>query len=198
MGTMTWSMRAAVVVWLTGCAPEAPIEPPGPRGAPVQPAADPLDSLPPCEPLEPDGRVDLREGCVDGGCAWMSAGELEPVWGRASCARSSSTPTVLCAWASGVWAAFDDRDDNGLPDRDVPARLLFLDPPFDGATLDGLGVGASLSCFVDVLGPPDAVDLTDEGAGWVVRSMAWSVDGVAVYDHRGEGRAATVSVAGAE
>jgi len=201
---MNTASLAALATALFACAPD----PHTPAGAPRVALAAPevatvegvIDALPACVPLATDGRVDVAAGCADDGCVGMTAVELEQAWGSATCSRQSSAPTSLrCVWPSGVWARFDDHDDDGVPDDGSSARPLLLEPPYDGATADGLGVGASLSCFVDALGYPDAVRLSNvDDTGWRFRSMAWSSDGVELFDLHGEARASVVALSGAE
>jgi hypothetical protein len=127
---------------------------------------DALASLPACEAAEADGRLDLDQGCADGLCTGMDFSDAEDVLGDALGCISLyvdygpvQTSEVLCLWdtLSATWL---DEDRDGDPDRgsgalEVTASL----PEWDGTTSDGLGAGASTSCFVDTLGAPAALTL---------------------------------------
>jgi hypothetical protein len=161
---------------------------------------DLLDTLPECEPVEANGRIDLTTGCADGGCAAMTADELNTALGEdGSCTPSSVDSTRLfCDWSMGIWTTFDDLDQNGEPDADSTAGTLYLEYPYDGGTDDGLGPDASFSCFVDVLGYPNSIDFWDLSGTLEPYAMFWFDLGLYVSDFWGTGTAETMGISGAD
>jgi hypothetical protein len=172
--------------------------------------SDVLDALPACEPAATDGRIDLDAGCADGMCAGMTyaeivaalddAGACDPysfTWGG----RTSTG--VSCYWSQGLGADFDDDDADGVPDEHSTIYSVSIGSPYDGGTPDGLGIGATLGCYVDVLGAPDSVEFDLGGKDWTISYAYWSTYGVAVsdyYDDRGnyeaDGYVDSMSIAG--
>lgn len=61
------------------------------------------------------------------------------------------------------------------PIPDGGAQYLSVDLPWDGGTTTGLGLGATMSCFVEQLGDPDQVEFERDYAGdWWMTYGAWS------------------------
>lgn len=157
-------------------------------GAPAS-IEDVLDALPACEPASDDGRLDLDAGCADGICSYMTYEEIVAGTGdEGDCDsyyyRSGSYEFggVSCAF-DGVSVSFDDEDVDGIPDEGSYTYGVSVDAPFDGGTVDGLGIDASMSCFVEALGYPDSVSFAVSGRDWGIRSASWSDHGVYAYDY---------------
>jgi hypothetical protein len=155
--------------------------------------SDVLGALPACELGSTDGTLDLNAGCADGACAGMTYLEIVDALGEeGECERFSfesgsySSSVADCSWNDGVSASFDDLDEDGIPDDGAITYDIGVASPFAGGTDDGLGVGASFSCFVAALGDPDDVtfDLVDKD--WVVSSASWNLQGLRAYDYYGD------------
>ncbi|MDP2315152.1 MAG: hypothetical protein Q8P41_19790 [Pseudomonadota bacterium] len=156
---------------------------------------DLLDTLPACEPLTGDGRLDLYAGCADGACAGMTYVEMVDAIGNdGSCAPQYfefdgyTSSSASCDWNNGVSATFSDDDRDGVPDDFDTAYSVYVTSAYDGTTEDGLGIGASMSCFIDGIGVPDEVGFSLVDTDWVLSYAYWSAGGVSLsdnYDRRG-------------
>lgn len=120
---------------------------------------DPFGDAPPCESSSGDGRIDLGTACADGACAGATYAQWAAALGEPAKCTTSYMGSMHCEWGNGVSGYFDDEDDDGAADPESTGNIVFLDPPYDGATTDGLGVGVSMACFGDALGLPDALAL---------------------------------------
>lgn len=128
------------------------------------PAGDPLqavfDALPDCDPLTPDGALDLAAYCAGPGCAGDTYQELGDAYGTAAC-YPIGYGRVECLWRDwDVVGNFVDDDEDGTVRPDQYATGLYVGPGFPGATADGLGAGISIRCFVDVFGLPTSMEPT--------------------------------------
>jgi hypothetical protein len=129
-----------------------------------------LDSFPACEGLTPGDELDLAAGCADGGCVGMTLSELAAAWGTATC------DDVYCAW-DDYDVGFDDDPQGG-----GTAEYISLNEGYGGADANGLGVGATVSCFSDVFGVPDAMYIIDAGTELGVFALDWDDPDFEVYD----------------
>ncbi|MDP2306067.1 MAG: hypothetical protein Q8P18_08565 [Pseudomonadota bacterium] len=140
-----------------------------------------LDALPPCEAMEAGDRIDPDAACVDGACANNTFTEIDAaLGGDASCIRRFDDQHLDvhadCSWPRGITTSFSDYDDDGVPDADSLASPLYLVPPYDGASQDGLGLEAGLGCFVDAYGPPEWMYLVHDGEHWWPGTLVWNSD----------------------
>lgn len=151
----------------------------GAGGAEAPTLADLLEQMPPCVPVAADGRIDFDTACVDGACMGMTYAEMSAALGSAGAcsAGDPNTQSLTCDW-SGLSAFFADADMDGVPDPGDTATCLFLGEPFDGGTTEGLGVGATMRCFVDALGIPSQAQFTATGKGYVVSQVGWGDFGI--------------------
>ncbi len=156
-----------------------PPEDSGPAAA-DEPVDAALAAMPACEPGADDGRFDVEGACADGACIGSTWAEAKDALGRPGCAYV--VDGAYCSWNDGLVMAFADADADGTPDDGARAFLLAVNPPWDGGTDDGLALDASLRCFVDALGTPDAVSFGATEDGWVVRTLAWDDRFLNVYD----------------
>ena len=135
--------------------------------------ADVLDALAACEPLPGDGRIDLERACADDACASMTYDEMNAALGEDGDCMGWTPTQVKCTWSNGIYRLFADADDDDIPDEDFESGVLWLDVPYDGATLDGLGVDVPLSCFIEVLGYPQHLDFYGWNGDYSVSHMQW-------------------------
>lgn len=127
-----------------------------------KPAGDPyaawIESLGDCVPADGDGRLELGPGCADGVCAGDAYEAFVAAFGHPSCVRGLYG-YVVCDWDAGVSSFFEDFDYDMVIEDDARGHVLWVTAPFDGLTADGLGIGASIACFVDRLGTPGEVTI---------------------------------------
>lgn len=150
---------------------------------------DLLDPHRDCAPMEASDRLDLDAGCVDGACVGMTKAEVDAALGAATCAAGDGA--ALCYWGQlgGVRAWLDDLDGDGVADADATVAEWLVYTPYDGSTADGLGIEASLGCWLQALGDPDLVvwrqDHTD--GGWYLYELEWFGPDVSVVDFTDRG-----------
>jgi hypothetical protein len=126
--------------------------------APGDPYAAWLGSLGSCTPKSGDGRLDLRRACADGVCSGDRYERFVDTFGPPECYRGLYG-LAACAFPAGITSFFDDPDSNLVIEPQAPARVLWVLAPYDGTSTDGLGVGSSISCFVQTLGTPGEVTI---------------------------------------
>ncbi len=116
-----------------------------------------------CELKEPTGELDFDRACALEGCVGDTYQDLIDVWGvGADCNDFSYTVNgelrerVGCDWQNGLGMHFDASGNN--PDLTDAGDVFTVESPFRGASVDGLGVGVSLGCFVERFGQPTEID----------------------------------------
>lgn len=153
--------------------------------APVAPIDAALAAMPSCVPGADDGALDIAAGCAGDVCLGSLWPDVREALGKPQLCTFIVDGTV-CSWSSGLVASFADGDGDGTPDDEATAYTISINRPWDGGTTDGLALDASLRCFVDVLGDPDAIGFGRYGDEWLVRSMIWNELYFSVYDFQGE------------
>ena len=127
---------------------------------------DLLDALPDCITASVDGTLDVAAGCVGDGCIGDTVADLDVAFDETGDCRSSTlSEAIFCDWSNGVSASFEDLDGDQVADPDSTAAYLSVRDPNRAATVDGLGVGATVRCFVDVWGSPDSVAFGENADG---------------------------------
>ena len=192
----------AVLLFAAGCGPDAGVEPcrpgfsraadgrcwpPAPDPEPAS-ATDAIEALAPCVSIaDPDGSVDLDGGCVDDACAGATFAQIDAALeGDAGCATASwSEEWVYCTWPAQVEGLFPDFDRDGVGDPDGRTDWIHLRPGFAGATPEGVGVGVSPRCWVDLLGVPGAATWVDVSGALALQDLYWPDYGVDVHDWDG-------------
>ncbi len=161
-----------------------------------------LDSLPPCMPAPAphDGSIDLTTGCVKGVCQGMTFASVNATLGAQGVCTSLGAQ-VDCKW-SGLDIIFDDTNGDGVPDAGATTNGIFLAAPFRGTTSDGLGVGATLRCFIDSLGAPTEIEAIDDRGSIEINELQFGSfvflvdDGTPFAGDRPDGRADSLSLFG--
>jgi len=151
---------------------------------------DVLLSLPPCEFGSTDGRLDLLGFCADDVCVgdeaeWVQA-SLGPADDRSILAVTYSGYSyayIYLTWASGLEAVFYDQDDDGMLDPTETVSYMNIDMPWVGGTTEGLGLGASMSCYLDALGRPDQAWYGLIEGEYALTYARWDYAGIAVADN---------------
>ncbi|MBT3223770.1 MAG: hypothetical protein HN348_32275 [Proteobacteria bacterium] len=139
--------------------------------------------LPECELAEPSSRLDLRPGCVDGACPDMSYYEInEVLFEDGVCTNSFSLGTTSCKWGDGIRTNFTDDNNDGLPDSNSTASGLYVESPYSGSDKDGLAIGISIACFMEVLGYTDRIETLETDDGLFVSELYYPDMGLFVYD----------------
>ena len=164
------------------CSPEAVV--PAQRVPSVE---ELLDALPACDVATGDGRIDLDAVCADPICGGMTYAEMNDALGEGGACESIEDPFTpgevysACSWSAGFTASFDDEDRDGAPDAESIIFGFDVTLPYEGTSLEGLGVGVALSCFVDALGVPDT--LSTEGNA--VSRLLWLDPSLYVFAESG-------------
>lgn len=140
------------------------------------------DALPACTLLEPGSRIEVDAGCADGACDGETYDAIVASLGEeGECETLSGF--AFCQWQEGgLTSLFTDDDGDAVPDTGATAAGIHLAPPYDGTTEDGLGVGVSMRCWLDVYGWTDEVEyLTIDGAASITE-LWWPDRGLFVDD----------------
>ncbi len=130
------------------------------------------DSWPACEALAPASAIDLDGGCVSGACIGDTYADLDATWGPGDCEDDE------CEWTTGISAGFD-----GNPQDGALVDLFVLHEPYAGADEDGLGVGAQIRCFAEILGPATSMYFTSEDGIYFPWAISWSTPDLSIFDN---------------
>ncbi|MDP2308345.1 MAG: hypothetical protein Q8P18_20165 [Pseudomonadota bacterium] len=145
-------------------------------------AIEGADLLPACDYAEPGDRLQFAAGCADGACDGMLYDDVVAVLGAAE-ECTDSTSYTFCYWADGgIHSFFDDADDDQVPDAGATTHGIFLEEPWDGTSEDGLGLGVSLGCFLEVYGVPDTVEYEEIDGVRQLSQLRWTGLGLFVED----------------
>jgi hypothetical protein len=107
--------------------------------------------IPACELGEPSTRLDITAGCADGICADMTYGEMVAGYGEEGVCTNYGGGYSHCDFADGaIGTVFVDDDNDAVPDAGNTSSI-FLDETYSGTTLDGVGLGQSMACFLDTM-----------------------------------------------
>jgi hypothetical protein len=192
--------RAAVVLFLAGCAsePEIPCRPGftvaqdghcyPPPPDPRPPAAnDVLEQLPACVPRNPGDEIQIATGCIEGACAGDTFAAFDAVLGEGvEC--EAFEPDWFCTWPQGIQGLFGiEEGDVELPSPDTESSWVRATIGYRGATEEGLGIGIPVSCWVDVLGAPTYAEFVDVVGRLEVRQLVWDPYGVEIEDEQEPG-----------
>lgn len=141
----------------------------------------------PCEPLAADDRLDPIGGCADGVCAKMQFRDgVQAVQRMPECGPGAQSGWLSCRWESGVIANVYDSNEDGQPQGAEPIWWVSVEPPFGGASEEGLGLGISPGCFVEAFGAPNTVTLYEGEDGKPQLSYGyWESVGVVARDYLG-------------
>jgi prepilin-type processing-associated H-X9-DG protein len=150
------------------------------------------EDLPACEPLAVDDRIEVYAGCADGACSGFTYEQMVTALGEEGACHGKAN-IAFCDWSVGIEANFTDEDGDSVPDETAQALGIFLDDPYDGASENGLGLGVSLACWIDVYGYTDEVEYQDDD--WITE-LWWASIGLFVHDVDGDGVTDTVSLFG--
>lgn len=151
------------------------------------------EDFPACEALPAGTRIDVNAGCADGACHDTTFDAMNEALGEVGVC-SSAANLAFCDWSMGIGTFFADDDGDDAPDEGALGSGIFLDPPFDGTTEDGLGLGVSMRCWVERYGYTDEVEYQDDGA-WITE-LYWTPEGLFVHDEDGDGYVDEVSLFG--
>jgi len=139
------------------------------------------DLLPACEVRDADSRIDVTLGCADGACSDDTYDAFNSAIGETgSCSTTSGF--AFCDWEEDTLGSFfDDVDGDDVPDVDAPAQGVYLDPGFDGATEDGLGLDVSLACWIVVYGYTDLATYTTVDEVQYISQLQWGDLGLIIH-----------------
>lgn len=124
-----------------------------------------LDALPAWELAASSDQLDFAAGCAEGVCAGMTYPEIVAATGAEGDCESSglgADSEFRCTWRGGsIETIHADADADGKPDPDDVANVVFVRGDSAGADAQGLGLGISLRCYLEVLGSPPSVLFCD-------------------------------------
>jgi hypothetical protein len=145
-----------------------------------------LESLPACQTADADGRLDLVTGCVGEACVGHTLDELEAALGvEPACVTPEGAAGISrCTFEDTLIVELLDSDGDGWPDKGAEAEAIELEGPW-ASTPEGLGVGASTSCFLQVYGEPDTATWSRLNGVWVLTEAHWYGWGLTVVDDDG-------------
>lgn len=152
-----------------------------------------LEDQEPCELLPAEDILDLDAGCFEGACAGMTFEEMSAVLGDAvDCTLytlkfgSYESRNLQCTWyLSGTTAGFPDQDGDAKADPGAGSYNLALSLLSEGASPDGLGVGAAMRCYADVLGPPLSYAAEQDGDRFSITTLGYAWGSVSDdYDNK--------------
>ncbi|MFT4627082.1 MAG: hypothetical protein ACI8PZ_005763, partial [Myxococcota bacterium] len=108
------------------------------------------EGLPECTLAAPSNRMETSVGCADRACHDGTYDEWVAALGPADVC-SNTSGIAFCDWQGGALETFFDDDDNdGIPDPGATAAGVFLNDGWSGANADGLALGISLRCYLEV------------------------------------------------
>lgn len=113
-----------------------------------------------CTMAETGTRLDFLGACADGACDGDTIEDMTATLGTPECRDFGIDQVVACDWNGGIGAHFDDLDRDEVPDAGAIADVFNIELPWDGTSEEGLALGLSMGCFVEVFGPPEDSDLT--------------------------------------
>jgi len=136
-----------------------------------------LAALPECDYLGPGDRIVVDAGCVDDACVGMSLAGISAVLGEGTCEGDAfDGEPIGCAW-NNVSVRFEGEAGTYVEDG-IATSIAAIDE-FDGSSPEGLGLGISLSCYLEVLGEPDDIHYTDTDFGLSPWHTTW--DGIGAF-----------------
>jgi hypothetical protein len=146
-----------------------------------------LATLPACEPITADGRISVISGCADGICVGMTYDEVVEVTGSEGACEPTEdgTATVTCTWDTTVQGLFDDLDDDFAPDKGDMLQAIRVLGTYEGGTPEGLGIGATSSCFLEQYGTPDVATWMLVYDHYVLLEATWVGWGLTIVDDDG-------------
>ena len=127
-----------------------------------------VSALPSCTFKPANGRLDLERGCADGLCLDMPTERaVQPPF---ACKASKRAQKPMCDDDAGrrFW---DERESETRPQSTL--GQVYLSPPYDGTSADGLGLGVSLACFLEVYGTPDQVEVKRAGSRFEIAEIRY-------------------------
>jgi hypothetical protein len=147
-----------------------------------------LEGMGPCARLKNGDEIDAIGGCMGGACAGDTFSETVLALGdRDTVCDQLSTGEWECLWPQGIAVSFPPAEtDAGAPSPGTLATWIRARYDYEGATPDGLGIGISVSCFVEVLGLPDTVLLVPALEELVPQELEWLKLGIEIEDEERE------------
>ncbi len=146
-----------------------------------------LDTLPACELIAADGRLNVISGCADDVCVGRTHDEIAELMGGAGACEPSAdgAPSVVCTWEGVIEVTFSDLDEDMEADKGDLAQAVSVHGIYDGGTTDGLGIGASSSCFLQLYGDPDLATWQLVYDHYVLVEATWTGWGLTLIDDDG-------------
>lgn len=160
--------------------------PPPPDPRPPS-ANDVLENLGPCVARKFGTEIDVVVGCMEGACANDEFVEVNAQLGEGVECENIGVDW-FCTWPQGIQALFPiEEGDVSLPTSDSRTPYIRATVGYAGATVEGLGIGISPQCYVDVLGSPTTAEFVDTAGRLEPRQLVWDAYGVEIEDEQDPG-----------
>ena len=160
--------------------------PPPPDPRPPS-ANDVLENLGPCVARKFGTEIDLAIGCIEGACVNDTFGDVNALLGEGVVCENIGVDW-FCTWPQGIQGLFTiEEDDVSLPANDTLTPWIRATVGYGGATVEGLGIGISPQCYVDVLGTPTTAEFVDTAGRLEPRQLVWEGYGVEIEDEQDPG-----------
>ncbi len=146
-----------------------------------------LDSMPACERVAADGRLNVVSGCADSACVGLTYEEVVEVMGEDGACEpvADGSPQMVCTWENVMEIRFDDLDLDYEPDKGDLAAGVRIYGEYAGGTPEGLGLGASSSCYLEDFGEPDYATWMLVYDHYVLLEATWVGWGLTIVDDDG-------------
>ncbi len=148
-----------------------------------------MDDLGDCELTVADGALDLDRHCVHDFCVGDTVADAAALFGEPDDTvvyfiryEGYTYTSTYQVWANGITLYFDDADDDGVLADSDHATSIAIELPWGGGTDEGLGLGASMSCFIEALGYPDQADFWSVDGDYRINTAFWVLRQLWVYD----------------
>jgi hypothetical protein len=155
--------------------------PPDPR---PPTANDVLANLGACEPKKDGDEIDIPRGCIEEACVDATWDVVQQTLGEGVACEAVGADWI-CEWPQFISIQFPIGDDDVVtPAAGARAGWVRALSTYVGADGDGLAIGISLQCFVDVLGMPTTAEFVDTAGELVARQLVWELYGIEVEDEQ--------------
>lgn len=146
-----------------------------------------LDTLPGCETIAADGRINVVTGCADAACVGMTYEDISEVMGDEGACEPvvDGSPDLRCSWEGIIEIEFTDLDGDYEPDKGDMASAIRVHGEYGGGTPEGLGISASSSCFLEQFEDPDLATWQLVYDHYVLVEASWVGWGLTIIDNDG-------------
>jgi hypothetical protein len=143
-----------------------------------------------CTTVPAGDALDFVNGCASNACAGMTYVEMNAALSEDGICEGYTVTypdftysNTNCEWRDGeIKGFFDDDDNDGVPDAEDTTYAIYLNLPYTGSSPKGLGLGASMGCFLQEFGTPEGVSFEIDAFDYMLERMEFA--DFVVYDYR--------------